>query len=120
MIKRMIIAVVVIFGVLLLMLPKTDDTSKKKMASAGMLMCSNDFRKAVAQRLLRGDALDLEFSNSCPNLIAALTLDEEGVITLRGAKHGVTLVLSPRTEGGAVRWSCRGEPAQLVPKLCKP
>jgi hypothetical protein len=120
MIKRMLVGTFILFAILLLMLPKTDETSKKKMASAGMLMCSNDFRKAVTERLQRGEALDLQFDNSCPKLIAALQLDDAGVITLHGAQHGVTLVLTPRSDGGAVRWSCRGQPAELVTKLCKP
>ena len=120
MIKRMIVGVVILFAILLLMLPKTDDASKKKMASAAMLMCSNDFRKVVAEQLRSNEDIDLTFNNTCPKLIAGLDIDESGEITLRGAKHGVTMTLTPVMKVGEVSWSCRGEPADFVTSLCKP
>lgn len=120
MIKRMIVAVAVLFAILLLMLPKTDDASKKKMASAAMLMCSSDFRKEVAQQVLAEGEVDQTFNNKCPELIASLSADEAGVVTLHGAKHGVTMVLTPQVVQGEVRWSCHGEPRETLTKLCKP
>ena len=120
MIKRMIIAVVILFAILLLMLPKTDDTSKNKMASAAMLMCSNDYRKAVAERLRNNAPLDLIFTNNCPKLISNLVMEESGDITIRGAKHGIILTLTPAITSAGVRWSCHGEPAEAITKLCKP
>jgi hypothetical protein len=120
MIQRMIVAVVIIFAVLLLMLPKSDDAAKKKMSSAAMLMCSNNFRKAVAERVSRDAIVELTFNNNCPDLIAALDIDEEGVMTLRGAQNGVTMVLTPVVESGRVRWSCRGKPMEAIPKICRP
>jgi hypothetical protein len=120
MIKRMTVGTFILFAVLLFMLPRTDDDSKKKMASAAMLMCSTDFRKTVADQMLRGDLIELRFTNSCPDLIAALNVDEEGVIRLQGAKHGISMELTPSVEAGAVRWRCQGKPAQAITKLCKP
>lgn len=120
MIKRMIIGVTILFAVLLLMLPKTDDASKRKMASAAMLMCSNDFRKAVAEQVRRAEEINRVFHNTCPKLIAGLDVDESGEVTLRGAQHGVTMVLTPVMEHGELRWSCRGEPAAAIASLCKP
>ena len=120
MIKRMLIAVIILFGVLLMMLPKTDGAAKKKMASAAMLMCSNDFRKEVAALVQRDEVVQLRFNNSCPELIAALEVDEEGEITLHGAQHGIVMVLTPVDEPGGIRWSCHGEPLDALSKLCKP
>jgi hypothetical protein len=119
MIKRMIIAVVILFAVLLLMLPKTDDTSKKKMASAAMLMCSNDYRKAVAEAIRNNDEMDLKFNNECPKLITRLSVEDNGTITLFGAKQGLQIVLTPIVESANIRWSCKGEPEEAITKLCK-
>jgi hypothetical protein len=120
MIKRMLVATFFLFAVLLFMLPRTDDESKQKMASAAMLMCSNELRSAVAKQLLAEEAVTARFDNRCPDLIATLTVDEEGAIALQGAQHHIEMELTPRIEGGTVRWGCRGTPAQSVSKLCKP
>ena len=120
MIKRMIVAVVILFAVLLLMLPKTDDASKKKMASAAMLMCSNDFRKAVAENLRNNKEGVVEFNNRCPDLIVRISVDDEGEMTLIGAKHGLQIVLTPIVESTKIRWSCHGQPTEAITKLCKP
>lgn len=120
MIKRMLVAVTILFAVLLFMLPKTDDASKKKMASAAMLMCSNDFRKAVADQLQNKKENILKFDNRCPELIANLNVNDEGEITLIGAKHGLQIVLTPIEESTGIRWSCKGQPADAITKLCKP
>ncbi len=120
MIKRMIIAVVILFAVLLFMLPKTDDASKKKMASAAMLMCSNDFRKAVADHLHNKKEGFPKFDNRCPELIAKISVDDEGTINLIGAKHGLHIVLTPIEVSTGIRWSCHGQPAEAITKLCKP
>ena len=120
MIKRMIVATFLIFAVLLFMLPRTDDESKRKMASAAMLMCSNEFRSAVAAQLQAQQTPSARFDNRCPDLIATLSVDEEGGITLRGAQHNIEMKLTPRIDGGVVRWGCRGTPAQSITKLCKP
>ena len=120
MIKRMIVAVVILFAVLLLMLPKTDDTSKNKMASAAMLMCSNDYRKAVAELLRNNTPLDLAFTNNCPKLISSLVMGESGDITIHGAKYGIVLTLTPVVKSAEIRWSCKGEPMEAITKLCTP
>lgn len=120
MIRRMIVAVAILFAVLLLMLPSTDEASKKKMASAAMLMCSNDYRQRLAGQLQQDESPMPAFDNSCPELIAAVTLGEDGEMTLHGAQYGIVMVLTPLIEEGEVRWRCRGEPAEAITKLCKP
>lgn len=120
MIKRMLVATFILFAMLLFLLPRTDDVSKKKMSSAAMLMCSKEFRKAVAAQVLHDEPITLQFNNNCPELIAAIDVAEDGTLTLHGAQHGVLMTLTPMVEFGDVRWSCRGEPPQTTTALCKP
>lgn len=120
MIKRIIVSLVLLFGILMLTLPKTDEKSVAKIASGSMLMCSLDFRKQVEQQVLKEESVTSEFNNTCPDLIASLEVSEEGEIVITGNKHQLTMTLVPVVEGGKVRWSCRGEPAESVTKLCKP
>lgn len=119
MISRWIISVVLLFGILLLMLPNTDEESLAKIASASMLMCTADFREQVARQVLGAETVSIEFKNKCPDLIAALEVDERGAMVITGSKHQLKMSLTPVLEAGAVRWSCRGGPA-AVTKLCKP
>ncbi len=116
----MIFAVASLFIILLLMLPKGDPDSQKKMASASMLMCSQEYREMVATWLASEEAPLPAFDNRCPGVISSLAVDEDGVMTLHNATHGLTLMLTPQQEPGGLRWGCRGKPAQLVTKLCKP
>jgi hypothetical protein len=120
MIKRMIISTAILFAMLLLLLPKTDDTSKQKMASVSMLMCTKDYRAAIAEQVRRKVAVDLVFKNSCPDLISGVEVDETGELHLRNTTHSLSMVLTPLVEKNKVRWSCRGEPAELITSLCKP
>ncbi len=120
MIIRWVVGVVLLFGILLLMLPKSDKESIDKIASASMLMCTLDFREQVAQQLARKEAVAVKFKNTCPDLIAALEVGELGDMVITGNKHPMKMTLSPVIEGDKVRWSCRGEPAGAVTKLCKP
>lgn len=120
MIARWIVGVVLLFGILLLLLPKSDEESRTKISSASMLMCTKAFRAEVAAQLLRGEAIDREFKNSCPSAIASLEVDEAGGMVLTGAKYPLKMTLSPVVENGKVRWSCVGEPEGDVTKLCKP
>lgn len=120
MIKRMSVATFLLFAVLLLMLPRTDDTSKKKMASAAMLMCSNAFREEIAKQLTGGDEINVTVNITCPDLLAAMRVDDDGVVNLLGARHGINMVLTPRMEQGKVRWGCRGTPPEAITKLCRP
>jgi hypothetical protein len=119
MISRWVVGVVLLFGILLSMLPKRDEDSLSKIASASMLMCTLDFREHVAQRVIRGETVAVEFRNKCPDLIAALEVDELGEMVIAGNRHPLKMTISPIVEGGKVRWSCRGEPAAAVTKLCK-
>lgn len=120
MITRWIAGVVVLFGILLLMLPKTDEESLAKIASTSMLMCTQAFREQVAAQVIRDEPVNVEFRNTCPDLIAALELGELGDMVITGNKYPQKMSLMPVVEGGKVRWSCRGEPATTVTKLCKP
>jgi hypothetical protein len=119
MIKRMIVGVAILFGMLLLLLPRTDESSKTKIASASMLLCSRDFRVAIAEQIARHEPVDLVFENKCPALISGVEVGEEGALTLHNTTYGLVIVLTPMTEKGQVRWSCRGEPASLITSLCK-
>ncbi|WP_303903489.1 hypothetical protein [Thiohalomonas denitrificans] len=116
----MIIGVVLLFGILLLSLPKRDEESLAKIASASMLMCTMELRERVARQVIREEAIDAEFRSKCPDLIAALEVNELGNMVITGRKHQLKMTLSPIVEGGKIRWSCRGEPAATVTKLCKP
>ena len=119
MIIRWVVGVALLFGILLLMLPKTDEKSLAKIASQAMLMCTKDFREQVAQRVVRDEAVTLQFKNTCPDLIAWVAVDESGGMVIAGNRHPLKMTLSPVVEGGEVRWNCRGEPAASVTRLCR-
>ena len=117
---RWVVGVALLFGVLLMMLPKTDEQSLARIASASMLMCTKDFREQLAQQVVSKEAVTAEFKNQCPDLIARLEMDEQGEVVIFGNKHALKMTLTPVVEENKVRWSCRGEPAASVAKLCKP
>lgn len=120
MMSRWIVGVALLFGILLLMLPRTDEQSLSRIGSASMLVCTKDIRAQVASQILRGETVSVAFKNKCPDLIASLELNEQGDMVITGSKHPLEMRLTPVVEGGVVRWSCRGEPAESVTKLCKP
>jgi len=120
MIKRVIVSLVLLFGILLLTLPRSDEQSLAKIASGSMLMCTLDLRKQVEQQLIRGEAVSVSFNNTCPDLIATLDINEQGGMVLTGSKYQLRMTLNPVVESGKVHWSCSGEPAASVTKLCKP
>jgi hypothetical protein len=120
MIKRVIVSLAILFGILLLTLPSTDEKSVAKIASGSMLMCTKDFRKQVEQQVLREEPVSVVFNNTCPDLIAELEVSETGEIFITGSKHPLTMTLTPAIEHGKVLWSCSGEPASSITKLCKP
>lgn len=120
MVKRIIVGLVLLFGILLLTLPSRDEKSLAKIASGSILMCTKDFRKEVEQQVLRNEAVTATFRNSCPELIAKLDEDEAGEVVITGNKYPLSMTLTPVVENGKVRWSCSGEPAESVTKLCKP
>jgi hypothetical protein len=119
MITRWVVGVALLFGILLMMLPKRDEASLARIASQAMLMCTQDFRERVAQKVIRGEAVALEFKNTCPDLIASLEVDQRGGMVIAGNKHRLKMKLNPVVEGGKVRWSCHGEPAAAVTRLCR-
>ncbi|NIP51620.1 MAG: hypothetical protein GWO08_06060 [Gammaproteobacteria bacterium] len=120
MISRWVVGVAVLFGILLLMLPKTDEQSLAKIASASMLMCTQDFRKQVTKQTIRGEVVSAVFRNGCPDLIASLKVNQQGHMVIVGKKHNITMALTPALDEGKVRWSCQGEPQAFVTNLCKP
>ncbi|MFP4611193.1 MAG: hypothetical protein ACLFQT_09240 [Thiohalophilus sp.] len=120
MISRWIVGVVLLFGVLLLMLPKSDEKTLSRIASASMLKCTQDFREQVARQVLRQDVVGVSFDNKCPDLIGSLEVDEQGGMVITGEAYSLRMNLIPMVEGEKVRWSCRGEPAAAVTRLCKP
>lgn len=119
MISRWVVGVVLLFGILLMTLPKRDEASLAKIASQAMLMCTKDFREDVARKVINQERVSVEFKNPCPDLIASLEMDGRGEMVITGNKHPLKMTLAPVVEGGKVRWSCRGEPAAAVTKLCR-
>lgn len=120
MISRWVVGVVLLFGILLFMLPKTDEQSLSRIASASMLMCTKDFREEVAQQVLKHAPVEMKFKNTCPELIASLEVGEDGDIEMVAKKHQLKMALAPVVEAGKVRWSCHGEPAASIARICKP
>lgn len=120
MLSRWIVGIVVLFVVLLMMLPSTDEYSVSRIGSASMLACSKDFRQQVASQVLANQPVSAKFNNTCPDLIASLTIDMSGNMVITGNKHPVVMRLKPEVENGKVRWSCQGDPADRVTKLCAP
>lgn len=120
MIYRWLVGVVLLFAILLLMLPNKGDESVAKIASASMLACTLDFRVRVGTQLLRNEPITMKFDNKCQNVIAAVDVGERGDIVITGNEHQLKLTLSPVVDNDKVHWSCRGEPAGAVTKLCKP
>ncbi len=120
MISRWVVGVVLLFGILLLMLPNRDEESLIKIASTSMLMCTSEVRDRVASQVLRGKGVTGDFRNKCPDLIALLDIGESGEIVIAGNRHQLKMTLTPVVEDGKVRWSCQGEPADTITKLCRP
>src|SRR5512143_2050460 len=120
MITRVIVGLVLLFGILLLTLPKSDEKSLARIASGSMLMCTLDLRKQVEQQLIKEEVVSVRFNNTCPDLIATLDINERGGMVLTGRKYQLKMTLNPVLENGKVHWSCSGEPAASVTKLCKP
>lgn len=120
MIYRWLVGVVLLFAILLLMLPNKDEKSVAKIASASMLACTLDYRDQVGRQLLRKEAVNVQYQNKCQNVIAAVQAGERGDIVITGKEHQLKLTLSPVVVNDKVHWSCRGEPAEAVTKLCKP
>lgn len=119
MISRWVVGVVLLFGILLMMLPDTDEKSLAKIASTSMLMCSSDFREQVASQVLRDEPVSVEFKNPCPDLIATVEVVASGDMVITGKTYPLMMRLIPVVEEGKVRWSCRGEPTDMVTNLCK-
>jgi hypothetical protein len=119
MMSRWVVGLVLFFGILMMMLPKTDEKSLTKIASQSMLMCTKDFRELVAQQVIKEEPVAVEFRNKCPDLIASLEMGERGEMVITGNKHQLKMTLTPVVEDGKVRWSCHGEPAAAVTKLCR-
>lgn len=120
MFSRWIVGVVLLFGILLFMLPKTDEQSLAKIGSTSMLACTKDVRNQVASQILKEQAIAVKFENKCPDLIASLEVSEQGDMVITGNRHKLTMRLSPVVEASKVRWSCHGEPSELITKLCQP
>ena len=120
MIYRWLVCVALLFAILLLLLPNKDEKSVAKIASASMLACTLDYRDQVGQQLVRKVAVTVKYENKCQNLIAAVEVGEQGDIVITGKEHQLKLTLSPVVGNDKVHWSCQGEPADAVTKLCKP
>jgi hypothetical protein len=49
-----------------------------------------------------------------------MELEKTGVLHLHNTTHSLSMILTPVVENNQLRWSCRGEPAELITALCKP
>ncbi len=120
MIFRWLFGVALLFAILLVLLPNKGENSDARIASASMLACTQDFREQVGRQLAAKAAGTVKFSNKCRNVIAAVEVGEQGDIVITGTQHQLRLTLSPVVNNDKLRWSCRGEPAEAVTRLCKP
>lgn len=120
MMTRWVAGVVVLFGILLLMLPNTDERSLSRIASTSMLACTKTMRDQVIRELEQGRPVTTEYNNPCPDQIARLELKESGELVIVGKNYPITMRMRPVVEESGRHWSCRGEPADHVTKLCKP
>jgi len=120
MIFRWLFGVALLFAILLVLLPNKGENSDARIASASMLACTLDFREQVGRQLAAKAAVTAKYNNKCQNVIAAVEVGEHGEIAITGTQHQLRLTLSPVESNGKLRWSCRGEPAEAVTKLCKP
>lgn len=120
MIFRWLIGIALLFAILLMLLPNRSEHSEERIASASMLACTLDFRDRVAQQLIRNETPTAKFEYKCPNVIAAVEVNARGEIAITGTQHQLKLTLSPVVDKSTVHWSCHGEPAGLVTKLCRP
>ncbi len=119
MIFRWVLGVALLFAILLVLLPNKGEQSDARIVSASMLACTLDFREQVGRQLVAKAAVTVKFKNKCQNVIAAVEVGEQGDIVITGTQHQLKLTLSPVVDNGKLRWSCRGEPAEAVTKLCK-
>ena len=120
MLARWLVGIVLLFVILLMMLPKTDEQSLSRIGSASMLACTKTFRQEVSVQVLDKKPVTTTFNNTCPDLIATLQVDTSGAMLITGNKYPVRMQLQPVVENAKVRWSCNGEPIEMVTKLCKP
>ena len=120
MIYRWLVGVALLFAILLLMLPSKGEKSVAKITSASMLACMLDYRDQVGKQLVRKQVVVVKFENKCQSVIAAVEVGERGDIVITGKEHQLKLTLSPVVDKDKVHWSCHGEPAAAVTKLCKP
>lgn len=120
MIFRWLLGVVFLFAILLVLLPNKGENSDARIVSASMLACTLDFREQVGRQLVAKAAVTVKFNNKCQNVIAAVESGEQGDIVITGTQHQLKLTLNPVVDNGMLRWSCRGEPAEAVTRLCKP
>ncbi len=120
MMTRWVAGVVVLFGILLLMLPNTDEKSLSRIASTSMLACTKNMRDQVLRQLEQDAPVNTDYKNPCPDQIASLELNESGELVIVGKKYPITMRMRPVVTESDSHWSCRGEPADHVTKLCKP
>jgi hypothetical protein len=115
----MIIGIAVLIGLLLLSLPDVEDIPEEKMTSISMALCLADIKIDIRKRLERGLAILSNYENECPGLIQQLKISRNGKIEASNANENIRLLFIPINEGGQVKWTCSGTPAQFVPKACQ-
>jgi len=97
-----------------------------RLAAAQMHAESAGLRTAIAQAAeKRGSLRGVGRSVPAPEALstkygaAAVAVADDGRITLRAERFGLTLELVPALEAGGVKWHCRGTPERDMPLGCR-
>jgi hypothetical protein len=97
-----------------------------RLAAAAMQTESAGLRTAIAQAAeKRGSLRGVGRSVPTPQALstqygaAAVAVADDGRITLRGEKFGLTLEFVPVLEAGEVKWRCSGAPEHDMPLACR-
>jgi len=117
--KISIIGIVFFVGVLLILLPDISEVPEEKMTSVSMAMCISDMRIDIKKDMEQGRPVKTDYKNTCPQLISKLNVDESGKIEIFNQTQQINLSFQPVMLNGKVKWSCRGTPAEFVPRACR-
>lgn len=97
-----------------------------RLAAAEMQTESAGLRADIAEAILtRGSPQGAGRSVKAPAALttkygaAAVAVAEDGRLTLRAERFGVTLEFVPALEGGGVKWRCSGTPERDMPLGCR-
>jgi len=97
-----------------------------RLAAAEMQTESAGLRASIAEAVLtRGSLQGVGRSVQAPPALttkygaAAVAVADDGRITLRAERFGLTLEFVPALEAGGVKWRCSGTPERDMPLGCR-